>query len=371
MTKKFKIFLECLTLLFFTETCTLQGQILQDTVSLNLVKKGIDYIYNFQFIDAGEVFTKINQSYPGHPIGYLFRGMKTYWENYPLLPSSPACVSYEADMHRCIKLCDKMHNPSDEAEYLLADLCARGMLLMFYADNDLSLQVIPLATSTYPYIRRSFDYTASYNDFSFFTGLYNYYREAYPETYPVYKTLAFLFPKGDMKTGLKELQTASKYSIVLKAEASSFLSGICLSFENDYQQASFYSKSLHELYPANIQYLSVYIKNLLLIKQYDEAESLILSTNTYITNSYYLAQISIFNGILLEKKYHNYILAKEYYNKGIMEILPFGFFGNEYAAYAYFGLSRICQVDGDKKNKKLFRKKALELADFKKVNFDE
>ena len=48
----------------------------------------------------------------------------------------------------------------------------------------------------------------------------------------------------------------------------------------------------------------------------------------------------------------------------------FGVYGNEYAAYAYFGLSRISERKGDSAFKKTYREKAIKLADFKDVNFD-
>jgi len=370
VTNRFKILIKCITLVFCLSTTALHGQLLKDTASINLIKKGIDYIYDFQFDNAGEVYRKISQSYPEHPVIYLFKGMMTYWENYPLLPTSPAHVYYEEEIRNCIELSEKKHNPADEAEYLLADLCARGMLLLYYADNDLSMEVIPLATSTYQYIRRSFDYTSVYSDFYFFTGLYNYYREAYPDAYPIYKTLTFLFPKGDKAKGLKELQTAAKNSIVLKAESFSFLSGIFSSFENNYQQASFYCKSLHELYPANIEYLSVYIKTQLLLKHYDDAERMIISSSTKISNPYYQTQLAIFNGILQEKKYHDNKQAEQYYIKGARDISHFGDYGNDFLAYAYFGLNRISEYNGDKHFKKMYRKLAIKLADFKKIDFD-
>jgi hypothetical protein len=371
MAERLKIFIRFTTLLFSFSTVAINAQILKDTASLNMIKKEVDYIFNLQFDYAVEDCKKINQSYPGHPVVYLLRGLITYWENYPLIPSSPDRVSYENDMRTCIELCEKKSHPADEAEYLLANLCARGMLLLFYADNDLSREVFPLAKSTYHYIRRSFDYPSVYSDFYFFTGLYNYYREAYPDAHPVYKMLAFLFPKGDKAKGLREIQTAAKNSIMLKGESSSFLSDIYISFENNYQQAYVYSKSLHELYPANTQYLAVYIKNLLLVKKYDEAENLIRSSDGEMSNSYFQAQLTIFNGILQEKKYHNNIQAQNYYNKGVSDISVFGDYGNEFAAYAYFGLSRIHDINDDKHNKKTYRKKAIELTNYKNVNFDE
>jgi hypothetical protein len=274
-------------------------------------------------------------------------------------------------MHDCIALCEKKMTGQDEEEYLLINLCARCMLLLYYSDNDLTSEVFPLTMGTYKYLRRSFNYTSVYSDFYFFTGLYNYYREAYPEAYPVYKTMAFLFPKGSKTKGLRELQTAAKNSIFLKADSYSFLSGICIYFESNYQKAYYYSNSLYKLYPDNIQYLAMQIKNLLLLKQYDEAEELVRSSGIQSTNPFYQVQLTIFNGIIQEKKYHNYNQAQEYYKNGITDISLFREYGNEFAAYAYFGLSRISEANGDKRGKKIYRKKAMELADFKKIDFND
>jgi hypothetical protein len=347
---------------------TVYGQMLNDSASVTLVKKCVDDIYNFQFDSARDISQKINHFFPQHPVVYLLNGMIMYWENYPLIPSSPARKAYEYTLQNCIRLCESKHTPEDSAEYLLANLGARGMLLLFYFDNNLTKEVFPLVISTYRYIRQSFEYTSHYFDFFYFTGLYNYSREAFPEVYPVYKMVAFLFPKGNKEKGLREIQTAAENSIMLKAESLNVLSEIYLSFENNYQQACIYSKSLHEMYPANSQYLADYIKNLLLVKKYDEAEGLVRSYEGKMGNPYFRAQLAIFKGILYEKKYHSYTEAQDYYNKGVSDISVFGNYGNEFAAYAYFGLSRI---DDDKHSKETFRKKAMEIADYKNVNFDE
>jgi hypothetical protein len=369
MSDTFKIFLKRVILLIVLTPMAVSAQILRDAASLSLVKKSIDDIYNLRFDEARETCKKISMTYPGHPVSYLLNGMITYWEEFPLLPSSPARASYEKDMRKCIELSEGERNSADEAEYLLADLSARGMLLLFYTDNDISKEAFPLAVSTYKYIRRSFDYTSVYNDFYFFTGIYNYYRVAYPEAYPLYKPLALLFPKGDKMKGINDLHTAATTSILFKAEASSFLSAICISFENNYEQAFEHSKYVHELYPSNIMYLSMFIKNLLLLKQYDEAENHIMLLDSSTNNPYFRAQLSIYNGILQEKKYHNLKMAEKYYLKGITDMSAFGYFGNEFAAYAYFGLSRISNLNNESDAGKSYFKKAMELADFGKTDF--
>jgi hypothetical protein len=344
------------------------GQILKDTASLSIVKRSINDIYNLRFSDSRENLKKLGRNYPGHPVLNLLEGMQLYWENYPLSPSSPAFAPFESNLRKCIELCESRKEQPNEAEYLLTNLSARGLLLLFYVDNDLTMSVIPLASSTYRYIRHSFDYTSVYSDFFFFTGIYNYTREAYPEAYPVYKPLALLFPRGDKAKGIIEISRAAENSIFFRAEAYTFLSGINLSFENNFEEAYRASKSLHELYPSNVGFLAFHIRNLLLTKRYDDAERLIESYK--ITNKYYLAQLAIFNGVLQEKKYKNDKLAEQFYTKGIQDFTAYGPFSNEFAAYGYFGLSRICERKGDSNLKKTYRKKAEELSDFNNVNFD-
>jgi len=366
---RFNFVVFCISFAFYLSISEINAQILKDPSSISVIKKTVDLIYDFQFKNAKAACDELSVSFPGHPVVYILKGMIKYWANYPILPSSPVRFEYENDLQTCIRLCEKNHEKTEEPEYLLINLCARGLLLLFYSDNDLNTDVFPLATSTYPYIRDSFKVTSHFSDFYFFTGLYNYYREAYPEAHPVYKALAFLFPKGDMVKGLQELHMAGQNSIFLKAESYSFLSWICTNYENDIHKAASFSKTLHELYPENIQYKAVYIKNLLLLKHYDEAEIHMRSSRPEKGNSYYSAQLAIFNGILQEKKYHNGDLAKQYYEKGIKDISVFCVYGNEYSAYAYFGLSRI--TEGGDKKKNTYRKMALELADFKRDDFSD
>jgi hypothetical protein len=368
--KKFYSLILIICLLLFQSISSLKGQFLKDSSSVKLIKRGIDYVYNFDFSNADKVSTELGRLYPGHPVNFLFKGMITYWKNYPLATATEACKSFEDDMRKSIDLCDKNKEPSSEAEILLVNLCARGLLLLFYTDNDLSFEVFPIASSTYQCIRKSFNFTSIYSDFFFFTGVYNYYREAYPEAHPVYKTLAFLFPKGSKVKGLQDLSIVAKNSIILKAEAYMFLTEIFLSFENNYQQATFYSKSLHKIYPDNPAYLGAYIKNLLLIKQYDEAEKEIASSVEHLKNPFYQAQLTIFNGLLQEKKYRDIHKAQQLYLKGIREVSAFRNYGDEFAAYAYFGLSRISKAEGDEEKEKFYRKLALKLADFKNIDFD-
>ena len=371
MAGRFKTIMKFTGLLLVLSSFAVNAQLLQDTTSLSLVRKNIDYIYNLQFDNAREVYAKVIHSYPGHPIVFLLKGMMTYWENYPLLPTAPSHISFEEDLRQCIKISESNKNSAYEAEYLLANLCARGLLLTFYADNGLIMSVIPLTMSTYKYIRRSFEFNTVCTDLNYFTGVYNYYRETYPKIYPVYKSLAALFPSGDAQKGLNQLEIAAISSVALRAESCFLLSYIYLNFENMYPEGLFYCRTLHEKYPENLLYLASYIKNLLLLKQYDEAEKLISAAPESAGNKFYQIQLTIFKGILQEKKYHDNVQAQQYYEKGINDISLYGDNGDEFTSFAYFGLSRISDTNGEKHASKIYRKQALQLADFKKNNFDK
>jgi tetratricopeptide (TPR) repeat protein len=217
---------------------------------------------------------------------------------------------------------------------------------------------------------RSFNYTSACTDLYYFTGVYNYYRDAYPRIYPVYKPLAMLFPSGDEKTGLEQLNISAVNSIVLRAESLYLLVYIYTNFENDYRKSLGYAKTLYELYPNNTEFTASYLRNLLLLKNYDEAIRIIDSVREISAGRFFQAQISIFRGIIQEKRYHDNASASQYYNRGISEISHFGSYGNEYAAYGYFGLSRICEANGDKRESQMYHREAMKLADFEKVDFD-
>jgi hypothetical protein len=369
MKTRLKYFIIILFLII--QNISARGQILSDTSALTIIKTGIDYIYRAKFEEAEKMFNSIIIPGNEHPVKYLLQGLTVYWKNYPLLPGTPAMDDFVQNMKRCIELCEeKPYAEEYEAEALLANVCARGLLLVFYADNHMSWYVIPLATGTYKYIMKSFDFNKVYSDLYYFTGLYNYYRDVYPKFHPVYKPVAALFPPGDLETGIRELNICAKNSILLRAEANSILSWIYTYYENDYSTALNYSQTLIDLYPHNLFFKALHIKNLLLLKKYDLAEKLLELSPEESANPYYCIQVKVFSAIVQEKKYNNITLASDLYKEALNELSPFGNYGNEFSAYACFGLSRICEENGDKAGKKTYRRQAVNLTNYKKIDFD-
>lgn len=368
---KASTFVITLLLLFFCNEA--KSQVLSNHKAVEFIRQGITHIYKMEFEEAAAVGDSVSHLFPGHPVNILYRGMMIYWQNFPIIPSSPEHILFEEEMNRCRELTEteNIPGPDYEAEYLLANLSARGLLLLFYSDNKVSSEVIPLATQTYRPLINSFRYTGECPDLYFFAGLYNYYRDAYPRIRPIYRAVAFLFPPGNMNAGIKYLETCAREAMALHAEAYSMLAWIRMHFENDYQKSLPYCRILYEHYPANPYFKGLYIKNLLLLNRYDEAEKIIRQPSVADTNEYYRAQLYFFNGLMQEKKYKNFIRARELYRQAINSMLVYGEYGKEFQSYAYFGLSRISPKDDQKQERRIYRRKAMELTDFKKITFDE
>jgi len=334
------LFISLLIVSLFLSVEESGAQMLQDPSAVDLVKKGISHIYNLEFDDAQEILNKINSEYKGHPATYMYKRLMIYWQNYPLTPLLPVNKGFELQLQTCMRLCESTDDWMDNPETLLLDLGARGLLMLFYSENDMSGDIIPMARVTYRCIRKSFQFTSVYPDFNYFTGLYNYYREAYPEHHPVYKAVAFLFPSGDKEKGLEELRTAAENSIFLKAEAYSLLSWICLYYEDKFSEALYYSRTLFGEYPANRTFMGEYVKNLIFLKKYNEAEE-ILKASAITENTYFQGQRAVFNGLIREKKYHDYSGAEDYYVEGIKDMKTLGARGEDYQNLGEEGLKRI------------------------------
>lgn len=369
MIRRLRFLLSLLFVMFLIPYGT--GQILGDTASMNLIRKGVEDIYGFRFDASDKLIGELSNSFPGHPVNYLLTGLSEYWKGFPLTTNSPSSRQYENDLRKCIEICEDNRNVSLETEFLLGNLSGRGLLLLYYTDNDISNEVTPLAASTYKHLKRSLSLKRESADLMYFSGVYNYYRDAYPKIHPVYKPVALLFPPGNSETGIRELELCAKEGFVLGNEAYYMLYWIMMNYENNYIKSISYIKRLNDTFPENPLYRIMYIKNLLLLKRYDEAEKIIELQGTSYTNGYLRACNEIFEGILQEKSHSNFRQARESYLKGIHDLEPYGAYSNEFRAYGYFGLSRISNLPGEKEIKRKYHRLAMDLASFKRINFDD
>lgn len=348
-----------------------QPNVLSDPQAVDDIEEQLNLIYNFRFESFETYYQEIQTKDPNHPLPWLFHSIKIYWEHFPVTPESDFHQTYVDYISDAIEKSDALlKKDKDNTEASFISLVSRLLLMQYYADNHQSSKVIPYVRKAYQLTKAGFDLTDNFVDFNFSTGLYNYYIEAYPEKHPVYKPIAYFFPKGNKELGLKQLEYTWKHGIFLDAEALSFLVYISLNFEGDYRKSARYTRMLYQEYPNNPLYLSYRIRTLLLLERYHRAEQLVdeLEDNPF-SNNFFQMMIEIYRGILQEKKYKNYSMAEQHYRNAVQLSEKYVPFANGRLSYAYFGLSRIWEHK-NKKQAADYRDKALELSIYKHLTFD-
>lgn len=361
------------TLVFLLISLTLcaQRSIFEDQQTIQKIEKELDSIYNFNFDNSEAIYDELKQKYPNHPLPPLFNAVRIYWQYFPVTPAdslSNLYVKYNTDaIHKAEALLE-MDKNDPEASFF--NLMARLLVMQYYADNHQSSKVAPHIRTAYKMAKKGFELDNQIQDFLFSTGLYNYYREAYPEKHPVYKPFAYFFPDGDKKLGIKQLEKNWHNGIFLDAESLSFLVYITLNFEGNFSKSSRYTRELHKAYPNNPLYLSYRIRTLLLLHKYKKALPMIdqLEKN-HSSNQFFNVMVYIYKGVYAEKKDHDFYTAEQLYMKAIALSEKYKPFINNRISYAYFGLARIWKNKNNQKSIE-YRNKAESLSSYPHMNFD-
>lgn len=358
-------------LLFISCNAYSQLSVLNNQETLQRIERGIDNLYNFQFDSISETEQYLHEEYPDNPLPPLFSALTIYWKHFPVTPNSMYHDLYVENINRSIQKSEHLlEQNADFTEAIFLNLMARLLIMQYYADNHQSSKVMPHASRGYSMVKKGFDLTDSLTDFNFSTGLYNYYRVAYPEKHPVYKPIAYFFREGDKKHGLNQLEYNWKHGIFLDAEALSFLVFISLNFEENYKKSLRFTRELYQSYPNNLLYLSYRIRTLLLLEKYHKANPLIHELDQLSQEKpFFQMMVHIYKGIVAEKKHQDFKQAEKFYRKAIDLGNPYKPFANDRISYAYFGLSRI-YINNDVDLSKKYREMANNLSSYSHINFD-
>lgn len=336
-----------------------QIRIIEDTVVFKLLTKGVNLIYNYEFTQAEDLYDSIAERLPDHPVLPFYQGLIYYWGNIPVIPDGPGSEDFVKSMEEVITLSNQMLKENqDDIEALFYNLASRSLLILYYADNGLPAKVFIHLGRIYRGVMNAFQVQDQFHDFYFYTGLYNYYVEAYPEAHPIYYPFTLLCKRGDKELGLEMMEYSFYHAFFLKPETANFLSIIYLAFENNSSRAVFYMRELHERFPNNNFFLSRYAELLLMNEDYDLAKPLIDSL--FFLDDFNVMKAYVFKGVYEEFHKKDPEKAKDYYLKGVALSVPFGPRADYQVAYAYIGLSRYYRDKGDSENTRYYFKKAKE-----------
>jgi tetratricopeptide (TPR) repeat protein len=332
-----------------------QTAFLDDPVVTRHIRNGINHIYNLEFDKSDVYLDSLLMRYPNHPSIPFYRGMQVYWANYPVPQGGEISDQFVEYIETSVDLAKELlEKDKMDIEGIFFDLAARSFLVMYYADNGHPAKCFPHLDNVYRQLMKAFELEDQFNEFYFFTGLYNYYIEAYTEAHPIYKPVTLLFKNGDKESGLRSLDYAFRNSNFMRVEASHFLVIIYLGFEHNYQTALSYAKELHSMFPNNAYFLARYIEMLLVNRDFEQART--LSDSLMTMGPFYKMKALIFLGLYAEGKEKNPEKAKRYFLQGINEAEPFGYYAGYTVAYAYMGMSRYYENWGnDRKAREYYK----------------
>ncbi|SDM79518.1 tetratricopeptide repeat protein [Siphonobacter aquaeclarae] len=360
------LFRKVLLCLLLTGGCFFpaQSQILHDKDTQHLVLEALRNLYNFEFREAEPFQQKIRARYPDHPVNPLLQAIQLYWQYLPLVENQAMAGKYEAYLRQSLQQAEKMRSADKhdtEATFFL--LASHSYLAMLESDRGDFMKALGEAKRTYTYMRKGFKLMDQNPEFFFSTGLYNYYREQYPEDHGIVKPFMFFFQGGNKTLGLKQMDTAFEKSLFSRTEAAYYLVHVFLKHENSPARALHYSQPIYREFPENLLYLTRHAEALTLAGHYQEAEPLaqqLTQKKGYVFRS----AGETFLGLILEKGKKNDAAAAAHYQRVIKEKINEQY-TQDYHAMAYAGLARIADRAGQTKQAREYYAKAGKLGEYR------
>ena len=342
-----------------------QYRILEDNQALDKVHEAIDSIYNLNFEAADKIIDDLNRELTDYPGVLLLKAFYVNWKFRPIKKDQESFRLFESYLTQGIEKSEEMLTEDGEdveASFFL--MACHAYLAELYVNNGLNFKALGQAKSAYKYIKVGFNHLEENPEFYFSSGIYNYYREKFPEENPFYKSFIWFFRSGDMQEGLRMLQEGARKSVFTQAECFTYLFHINLRYEDKPFNAIYYSNLLKDKYPNNLHYLSNYIENRLRLKSYDD---LLHHINRLLDedNHYYNYLGEIFYAMYLEQYKNQYDLAMEHFKAADQLGEQDGIRIPHYDSMIYLGLGRINKAMGNEDLGNQYLKKSIKAAEYK------
>lgn len=349
----------------------LPGQVLAQYPMINsnptaraLLTEGLDQVYDNQFTAAEATFVQLDKLTPRHPVIDLLRGVSLYYQWFPARTDVNLLQRCRQQLELAAKKADdwqkaqKKSNGSERPEAMFLHFTAEAMLAKISHYEHELFAAIGHAKNAYPYIQKGKTFQQQYPDYSLSTGLYNFYREVYPEIHPFYKTVAWVMTAGDKKLGMTQLQLATKQALFVRTEAILYLTHLLTDYENKPADALPYLAQLILKYPGNPYWRYKYAEALLNAHQLDAVPHEISQLMAASEIVYHQMGTLLKARYALEKGQRSaaQTLASEVVRSSVRD--------ESVRAYAYLVLARIAILQGQDKQAKQYYKKMLEFAEF-------
>jgi len=239
----------------------------------DLIKKGLDYSYNFELEKARECFRKVINENPDHPQGYHYLSGTYLWVYIS--------NKKENDFNKFLKYSDmtiaraeKLLNTNDKDADVLYILGANyGFRAMAYMKTNSQINAVWAVKNSNKYLNETLEINSAMYDAYLGLGLFNYALSMVPGVFKWALKLAGL--SGDREEGIHNLKQAYRYGDLTKTEAAYYLSQIYTETIADYNTAIGYLRQIIKQYPGNSLFKYSYAVALIKNRKPQEAEEIL------------------------------------------------------------------------------------------------
>ena len=243
--------------------------ILAQKSTLKQVKEGMDYIYNQDFQKSSRIIAQIEKTSQKSAIPHLMKAMQAFWKYYPISLNEDRLEIYQNHLLMSYeRSTEVLENDPENPEAIFLAMASQGLLAESYSDAGRSFKAVGAAKRAYNYIKKGSAKLDEFTEFYLTTGLYNYYREYYPDAYPIYKPFMSFFMKGDKAKGIRQLEKAAREASISHVIAQYYLSYIYMRYEYIPSKALRQGRILHQQYPNNELFSAIYLETLIINNRY-------------------------------------------------------------------------------------------------------
>ena len=285
------------------------------------ITKSINSMYNFDFATAERDFAVIMYQYPEHPLPDFLMAISYWWRIEINIENKRYDNIFIQYLDRANAKAEKMlnENPKNkEAAFFLA--AGHGFQGRLYSERKSWTKATFAGKNALKYMEMSRGEQEFNPELLLGDALFNYFSVWIPENYPLLKPVLALFPKGNKKLGLSQLEKVASNAFYTRVEAQYFLFRLYGSEENRPEDALRIVEYLHEKFPNNPYFHRSYARYLYTTGKWTQAmqESLEIMDRMEQKQFGYEATSGRYAAFYLGEYYYrigNTLEAKRYYSK--------------------------------------------------------
>nr|WP_245786782.1 tol-pal system protein YbgF [Algoriphagus aquimarinus] len=236
------------------------------------ITKAINSMYNFDFPTAERDYAVLAIQYPNHPLPEFLVALGYWWRIEVDVTNEKYDATFVKYLDRAISKAEVMFDADEEnkeAAFFLA--AGYGFQARLYSERKSWTKAAWAGRNALKYMDLSRGEEEFNPELLLGDALFNYFSQWIPENYPLLKPIMALFPKGNKKLGLQQLEQVASNAFYTRVEAQYFLFRLYASEEKEPLKALQISEYLISKFPNNPYFHRSYARHLYAVGRWTEA----------------------------------------------------------------------------------------------------